>query len=131
MQSAYDNPKPVDDHLAVELVAGRIVGPFDPNELCNVHISGFGVIPKPNQVGKWRLILDLSSPKEASINDGISKALCSMLEKILQLGHECLVAKVDVEQAYRNIPVHPDDRPVLAMSWRGKLYVDTVSSLSS
>ena len=125
MQSAYDNPKPVDDYLAVELAAGRIVGPFDPNELCNVHISRFGVIPKPNQFGKWRLILDLSSPKEASVTDGISKALCSMsyistddaVEKILQLGDECLLAKVTV---------HPDDRPVLAMSWRGKLYVDTV-----
>ena len=124
MQSAYDNPKPVDDYLAVELVAGRILGPIDPNKLCNVHISRFGVIPKPNQVGKWRLILDLSSPKEASINDGISKALCFMsytstddaVEKILQLGYECLLAKVDVEQAYRKIPVHPDDRPVLAMS---------------
>ena len=35
------------------------------------------------------------------------------------------MAKIDVESAYRNIPVHPDDRHLLAMSWNGRLFVDT------
>ena len=107
MQSVYDNRQPVDDYLAVERAADRIVGPFESNELSSVHINRFRVIPKPNQ-----------STKEASVNDGISKSLCSTtysiddaptLEKILRLGEECLLAKVDVEHEYRNIPVHPAD----------------------
>ena len=48
------------------------------------------------------------------------------VEKIMQLGQGCLLAKVDIEHAYRNIPVHPDDRSLLAMTWKGKIYVDTV-----
>ena len=34
-------------------------------------ISPFGVIPKGHTPGKWRLIVDLSSPKGGSVNDGI------------------------------------------------------------
>ena len=30
----------------------------------------------------------------------------------------------DIESAYRLIPVHPDDRPLLAVQWDGQLYVD-------
>ena len=33
---------------------------------------------------------------------------------------------MDVKQAYRNVPIHPDDRPLLAMQWNGKIYVDKV-----
>ena len=27
---------------------------------------------------------------------------------------------------YRNVPVHPDDRPLLGMIWGEKVYIDTV-----
>ena len=35
------------------------------------------------------------------------------------------MAKVDVRSAYRNIPVHPDDRWLMGIMWEGALYVDT------
>ena len=35
-----------------------------------------------------------------------------------------LMAKFHVEAAYRNIAVHPDDRFLLGMKWRGQFYVD-------
>ena len=117
MKSAYENPQPVDNYLQTELAAGRIVGPFLPHQLKGAQVSSFGVIPKANQPGKWRLILDLSSPYQQSVNDGIPRELCSMryitiddaVKKILSLDQGCLLAKLDVEHAYRNIPVHPDD----------------------
>ena len=31
---------------------------------------------------------------------------------------------MDVKEAFRNIPIHPDDRPLLAMRWNNKIYVD-------
>ena len=40
------------------------------------------------------------------------------------LGQGALLAKVDIESAYRLIPVHLHDRPLLAMQWEGKVYVD-------
>ena len=35
------------------------------------------------------------------------------------------MAKVDVKSAYRNIPVHPEDRWLMGMRWRETLFVDT------
>ena len=34
--------------------------------------------------------------------------------------------KFDVEGAYRTVPVHPDDRWLLGMRWKGKTYINTV-----
>ena len=41
-----------------------------------------------------------------------------------QLGPGALLAKVDIESAYRLIPVHPQDRPLLAVRWNGQISVD-------
>ena len=132
MQSALLHPAPVEDYLRTELQAGRIVGPIPDTPL--LQISRFGAIPKPGQPGKWRLILDLSSPLYSSVNDGIAKDLCSLkyatvdqaVQQILRLGTGTLLAKIDIQHAFRNIPVHPADRKYLGMSWKGNIYVDTV-----
>ena len=132
MSSAILNPQPVTEFLQTELKAKRIIGPLP--DIPEVQISRFGVIPKQGQPGKWRLILDLSSPHERSVNDGVAPHLCSIryatvddaVSRILQLGKNALLAKIDIEHAYRNIPIHPSDRRLLGMSWEGKLYVDTV-----
>ena len=50
---------------------------------------------------------------------------CSSEDHYTAMGSEVLVAKFDTESAYRLIPVHSDDRPLLGMMWRDKLYVDT------
>ena len=34
------------------------------------------------------------------------------------------MAKMDVKQAYRNIPVHPADSLLLGIKWADKIYVD-------
>ena len=39
-------------------------------------------------------------------------------------GRGALLAKVDIEAAYRLTPVHPQDRPLQAMRWDGDIYVD-------
>ena len=97
-----------------------------------IHTSRFGVIPK-GQTGKWRLIVDMSSPEGHSINDGIPESLCSLSYvgvkdaslRLRRSGKGALMAKVDVRSAYRNVPVHPDDRWLMGMMWEGALYVDT------
>ena len=97
-----------------------------------VHCSPIGVIPKRHKPYKWRLIVDLSSPGGASVNDGIDKEMCSLsytsvdavVERILDLGKNALLAKLDIKQAYRMIPVHPQDRPLLGMEWEEFVYID-------
>ena len=131
--SAFQNPNLViDDYLATEVARGRVVGPFPSPSLPNLQVSSFGVIPKKGQLGKWRLIVDLSSPHGSSVNDGIDPDEFSMhyihLEQIINMiakhGRGALMAKFDVEAAYRNIAVHPDDRYLLGMKWRGQFFVD-------
>ena len=34
------------------------------------------------------------------------------------------MAKVDIEAAYRLVPVHPHDRPLLGMVWKGQIFAD-------
>ena len=34
------------------------------------------------------------------------------------------MAKMDIKQAYRNVPVHPCDRLLLGMYWEGEVMVD-------
>ena len=60
MISAYEHPEVISEYLRAECEANRVIKlPFDP-VMVKLHISRFGVIPKRNNPGKWRLILDLS-----------------------------------------------------------------------
>ena len=110
------------------------MGPLDPREYPYIHVSSLGAVPKKHSPNKWRLILDLSHPKGQSINDGIDRKLCSLtymkvddvVQKVLSLGKGTLLAKIDIESAFRNVPVHPQDRHLLGMRWNSQLYVDTV-----
>ena len=103
-----------------------MAGPFSSNSHKHAQISQFGVTPKRNQPGKWRLITDLSYPKHHSVNDGIPKNLCSLsyitvddaIKKIIETGPNTLLAKVDIKHAFRLLPVHPADRHLLTMEWK-------------
>ena len=132
MVSAKEQPQVVQQYLEAEVEAGRVVEIEDSLAAC-IHTSPFGVIPKKHKPGKWRLILDLSSPEGSSVNDGVSKELSSLsyvtiddVVAAIQLAERgALLAKMDIKQAYRNIPVHPDDRFCLGMQWEGKVFIDT------
>ena len=126
MPSALEKPEVIRDYLAKECSEGRVLGPLDPSEFPYVHTSRFGVIPKGSS-GKWRLIVDMSSPEGASINDGIPRELYSLsyvsvtdaAQGVLEQGRGALMVKVDVRSAYRNIPIHPEDRWMMGMLWDG------------
>ena len=98
--------------------------------------SPIGVIPKSNQPGKWRLIVDLSSPHGQS---GIEPHLCTVeylrmdevLGRIAASGRGTLLAKMDIASAYRMVPVHPDDRPLLPFGLRSapKIFTTVADAL--
>lgn len=131
MPSAQDKPEVIDDYLAEECSRGRVIGPLDQQLVPQVHVNRFGVIPKGTS-GKWRLIVDMSFPPGSSVNDGINESVCSLsyvgvreaVKGILARGRGTQMAKVDVKSAYRNVPVHPDDRWLMGMRWRGSVFVD-------
>ncbi len=79
MKSASENPGVVESYLREEVYQDRVV-PVQADEVGTwIHTSPFGVIPKKRNSGKWRLIVDLSSPEGMSVNDGVDKALCSLV----------------------------------------------------
>ena len=68
------------------------------------------------------------------MNAGLDRAQCSirytsvdMASQIIsQLGAGTQLAKPDLKDAYRIVPVHLGDRPLLGMQWKKTLYVDMV-----
>ena len=132
MSSSRQFPQIISQYLAEECAEGRIVGPLPRGFVDNVQVSRFGLIPKKSP-GEWRLIVDLSSPEGRSVNDGVYEHLCSLkyvtvedaLQMVVACGRGALLVKVDVRKAYRNVPIHPADRPLLGMMWEDHLYIDT------
>ena len=133
LEGARSHPKVVQEYLRTEVHLGRVVGPLTNSVKLTTHISRFGVIPKSHQLNKWRLIVDLSHPVGLSINDCIPKHLSSIkyitidnaIQDILKLGKGTMLAKIDIQSAFRLLPVHPTDRHLLGMSWTDGVYIDT------
>ena len=48
---------------------------------------------------------------------------------VAQLSAGALLAKVDIELAYWLIPVHQQDRPLQAIQWDSRTYIDPICSL--
>ena len=126
------NPSIISEYLHREVSLGRMqcLPPESINK--GVHISPIGAIPKKHKPGKWRLIVDLSSPPNASVNDGICSEWSSLKYTtvdhlptlILQEGKGAFLVKADIKEAYRMIPVHPHDQPLLGVEWDGAVYID-------
>ena len=61
------------------------------------------------------------------MNDGISLSCCSLqyasindaVDIIMQLGQGTELVKLDLSNAYRIVPVHPDDQLLLGTRWHG------------
>ena len=125
MRSALQNRDVVEQYLAREVSLGMVAGPFTSSPFVRpLHTNRFGVISRRGRPGKWRLIVDLSFPQEASVNDGIDgtdfplsySRVDDAIDFIMREGHGTLLAKVNIRDAYRLIPIHPHDRHFLGMS---------------
>lgn len=135
MLSAVEHPQVVTEYIQGELAAHHLlrVDPTLTNNL-TIHTSPLGVIPKKGRPNCWRLIMDLSAPQGHSVNDRIDKERCSLhysslddaATKVAALGPGALLAKMDICQAYRNVPVAPEDRLLLGMQWENQIYIDQV-----
>ena len=97
-----------------------------------VHIGPLGAIPKKNKPGKWRLMEDLSSPPGHSINDSISTESSNLLYPsinylatiIASEGRGSFMVKADIKEAYRMLPIHPEDQPLFGVSLENSIYID-------
>ena len=129
--SAIQNPAIVDEKIAKELAAHRLAGPFSSPPFPDFRISPLGLVPKKTE-GEFRLIHHLSYPKGSSLNEGISEEHSSVsyatvedaIRNIKMVGPGCFLAKTDIKNAFRIIPIHPQDYNLLGIFWRGCYYYD-------
>ena len=76
--SADSHQMVIEDYLRKKMARGRVIE-IHPTLADLVHVSKFGIIPKKHQPRKWRLIVDMSAPEEASVNDCIESSLDPLL----------------------------------------------------
>ena len=129
--TACNNPRAVSEAIRKELERGHTSRPFINPPFRITHCSPIGAVPKPD--GSCRLILDLSSPRGDSVNEGIDKDEFSVtyskfndaVDIVRGLGPGAFMAKIDVKHAFRICPVNPAQWPLLAFRWEGAFFVDT------
>ena len=71
--SALHNPGSVSEAISKELSRGHIAGPFASPPFPDLHCSPLGCVSKKD--GSYRLIIDLSSPPDRSVNEHVPKYL--------------------------------------------------------
>ena len=129
--SARNNPKGVFQAIAKEVSRKHTSGPFSSPPFPSTHCSPIGAAPKPD--GSVRLILDLSSPRGDSVNDGIDpedfkckySKFDDAVDLVRQIGPHAAMGKIDIKHAFRICPVNPDQWPLLCYCWDNLFYVDT------
>lgn len=138
-QSATSHPDTIAKHLIKELKAGRYCGPFNPSDLEHVMgpfcASPLGLIPKSGN-DDFRIIQDFSFPANDPYNPSVNSEINSddfpcewgsfsdMYKIVAEAPEGAEGATFDVDSAFRNIPVHPSDRPHIVVVWNDLAYVD-------
>ena len=140
-KGAKDYAIHVQKFINKELQFDAILGPFRENPFnCNVCISPLNTVQKKDSEER-RIILDLSYPKDNSINDFVSKdfylgqkinltypGVDDLVAIVKTKGRGCLLFKRDLSRAYRQLSLDPGDASLLGYSFNGFMYFDKVLS---
>ena len=131
LASVRAHPATVSEYIRRECANGKLAR-VSPERATQVRCNPIGLIPKPSQPGRFRLIVDLSAPRGDSVNDAINPEHCSLhyisvreaAKMVALCGPGTLLAKLDLKSAYRQVPVHPADQHLLGIQWQGDTFVD-------
>lgn len=143
-KGANDYPEEINRYLHKEAVNKAIVGPFKNNPFSTgLKISPLNSVSKKDSTER-RVILDLSFPKGKAVNDFISKKeflgkqieiIFPKVDDFVQLikykGRGCMLFKLDLRRAYRQIPICPSCYNLVAFTWKKHIFFDTVLSMGS
>ena len=126
--SALNHGHQVSDSIADWISKGFIYGPVPLGEVPeSAKFSGLMTIrPKPN--GSVRIILNLSAPLGASVNEGINKdyfpasmsSMTDWLRALQKAGRRAEMCKIDWSDAYKHLAVHAEDTDLQWFEWCGK-----------
>ena len=129
--SAMRNFSFTDMKIKKELDKGHLGGPFESPPFENFIVSPIGLVPK-KEPNSFRLIHDLSFPGKEGLNSCTPGDFTSvhyedihlLLQLVLKFGKGCLIAKADLEGAFRILPMSPSQYHLLGFKWNGKYYFD-------
>jgi len=117
-----------------EVTLGRRAGPFTSCPSPLLCVSPLGTTPKKNTT-KLRIIHHLSYPRSGSrpsVNSLIGDLECKLLKfddtlkAVAKAGRGCLLAKFDIKDAFKLIPVRPNLQLALGMFIFGYYFVERV-----
>ena len=131
LKSAYEHEEVINKKIKEEIEAGRYLGPFTRPPLTNLTISPLGVMRKKDK-NKFRMITHLSHPKGSSINDGIAHedatvqyaSVGDAIKLVQKAGRHAYMAKTDIENAYRIIPLHPSQFQLTGLKCKDGYIID-------
>ena len=115
-----------------EVEAGRIAGPFDEPPFQPFQISPLNLREKKTP-GKYRLLHNLAWPyDDSAVNSNIPESakrvkystVHDAIKSIMKFPKGAFTAKTDISDAYRIIPLHPDEYPKLGIYFEGQYYFD-------
>jgi hypothetical protein len=113
----------------------RLIGPFKSAPL--------GSVPKSSGDSKLRLIQDLSFPRDdperESVNSGINSndficewgTFAELTGMVMDAPAGTEAATLDVDAAYRRIPIHPSQQAHFVVQWEGVFWIDHADTLNT
>lgn len=130
LKSALEQPAFVDSAVDLMVTNGQVHGPFLDAPLSSLRCSPLGTVSRKRNPSKLRIINHLSWPRGTSVNDGIPDSEASIkydafecaIRDLVASGPGSLMAKLDLKDAFRHIPIRPDDWHHLGFTWKRKLY---------
>ena len=127
--SAVDYPDDIRAYLSEEIQHGAIIGPYENDPIPNCHFSPFMTREKPNASNR-RVIIDLSWPKNNSVNDGVDKnsylgsefsltfpTIDDITNELIKIGPGSHIYKIDISRAFRHLKIDPLDYDLLGLHW--------------
>ncbi len=134
--SAIRQPDITSQLIQSELDKGYLIGPFDKNPYLHYRISPIG-IAEGKYSAKQRLIVDMSAPHDnaihPSLNELIDKEEFSLkyvtidhaIKRIKQLGKGSNMSKLDVRDAFKQVPLQKRLWPFHGIKWNNRVYFYT------
>ena len=115
--STREHEAQISVQMRADFSRGRILSP--PPPLASAYVHPLGAIPKPPGT-TVRIIHNLSAPLHYSVNDNVTYKPCkwaSLDDAFALMTEGCFLARVDIEEYYRHIPVDPADWDLTAFRW--------------
>ena len=128
----------IDHYLTTEIAHRALYGPYDHPPISGLHLSPMITRPQPTSTHR-RVIIDLSWSLGQSVNAPLSSSIhvnfvCSLpyptIDAMVQAAvaadnnGTCFIFKVDLEHAFGNLRVDPNDYALLGLGWHDRHYID-------